>query len=188
MLVIVAVRVGVRVAGGVPGVKVDVTVRVRVRVKVELGPPVGVNVRVDVRVKVELGPLVGVNVRVDVRVKVELGPLVRLGVFDAPGPEEPMGVGATEQPKLFCQFCTLIETVLALLAVMLMYMAPVESLPTVKLFNWAPLPLKVALWLAQLVTVSLVPPYHWRALLTVESEPFITVHMAPFLNDVFTYL
>src|SRR6185436_19724023 len=89
------------------------------------------------------------------------------------------GVGATEQPLPFCQFWMLMETVLTLLPVTVTYVAPLESLATVKLLICAPLPLSVCVSLMQFVTLSLRPPYHLTVLLTVESEPFITDHIAP---------
>src|ERR1041384_499132 len=79
------------------------------------------------------------------------------------------------------------ETVLAALPVMVRYIAPVESLLTVKLFNCAPLPLSTWLSLMQAVTVSLRPPYHLSVFAAV-LEPFMTVNMPPHLLAALTYL
>lgn len=54
------------------------------------------------------------------------------------------GVGVTEQPAPFCQFCRMeMETVFAALPVMVRNMAPLASLLMLKLFSCAPLPLSV---------------------------------------------
>src|SRR5690349_2533526 len=79
-------------------------------------------------------------------------------------------------------------TVLTWLAVMVTYIALFASLATVKLLSCAPLPLSVCVSLMQLVVVSLRPPYHLTTLLTVESEPFITDHIAPRVKAALTYL
>src|SRR5262245_57943566 len=82
----------------------------------------------------------------------------------------------------------LMLTVLTLFVVMVTYIALAESLATVKLLICAPLPLSVCVSLIQAVTVSFRPPYHLTTLLTVESAPFITDHMAPRVNTALTYL
>src|SRR5689334_11251567 len=82
----------------------------------------------------------------------------------------------------------LMLTVLTLLPVTVTNMALLESLATVKLLICAPLPLSVCVSLMQAVVFSLRPPYHLTVLLTVESEPFITDHIAPRTKAAFTYL
>src|SRR5262245_14035141 len=82
----------------------------------------------------------------------------------------------------------LMLTVLTLFVVMVTYMALAESLATVIFLICAPLPLGVWLSLMQLVTVSFRPPYHLTTLLTVESAPFITDHIAPRVKVALTYL
>src|SRR4051812_39401244 len=79
------------------------------------------------------------------------------------------------------------EIVLAALPVTVTYMAPVESLATVKLFSCAPLPPSVWLSLIKAVTVSLRPPYQLRVFAAVV-DPFMTVNMLPHLLEALTYL
>src|SRR5215510_6184380 len=79
-------------------------------------------------------------------------------------------------------------TVLTLFVVIVTYIALAESLATVKLLICAPLPLSVCVSLMQAVTVSFRPPYHLTTLLTVESAPFITDHIAPRVKVALTYL
>src|SRR5262245_15334994 len=61
-------------------------------------------------------------------------------------------------------------------------------LPTWQSCTCPPSPWSVRPRLMQFVTLSLRPPYHLTTLLTVESEPFMTDHIAPREKAALTYL